>query len=216
METIHIAIVDDHQLFRSGLKSVIEEIDERFHVVAEASNGRQFLDKLDEGLHIDVVVMDVNMPIMDGFQTLEELKNYKKIPGVLSLTMLDDDLTLIRLLKLGTNGFLNKDVDPFELSKAILTIAKEGQYFSAAVAGKLVGVIKEGTKDSSTRYELSDREQEFLKLASSELTYAEIAEKMSVSPKTVDNYRVSTFQKLDAKTRIGLVLAGLKLGLVEL
>ena len=216
MDKIQIAVVDDHQLFRKGLISVIEQLDERFLVVAEASNGREFLNHLDNGIHIDVVIMDVNMPILDGFQTLEELSTYKKVPGVLSLTMLDDDFTLIRLLKLGSNGFLNKDVDPNELSKAIISIAQEGQYFSSEVAGKLVGVIK-GDKDKSLSIcNLSDREQEFLDLASSELSYSQIAEKMNVSVKTVDNYRVSTFQKLDVKTRIGLVLSALRLGLVEL
>ena len=216
MQRIKIIVVDDHQLFRSGLISVIQQIDPLFEIVGQASNGKELLKLLEGQERPDIVLMDVNMPVMDGFKTLDRLKGIEDRPKVLMLTMLNDDITLIRLLKLGANGFLNKDVEPEELRTALLSISNRGDYFTPDLAGKLVEVIRNPQEKYGNLYGLSEKELEFTRWACSEMSYSEIGEKMFVSKKTVENYRASSFEKVGVNTRIGLVLHALRAGIVHL
>ena len=157
--------------------------------------------------------MDINMPLMDGYAATAWLA--KNHPGiyVLALSMFEDDVAVIKMLRAGAKGYVLKESKPRELLEAIKTLVQKGVYINELVTGKLVRQI---SKPEVSTDLISAKELDFLKLCCSELTYKEIAEKMFVSPRTVDNYRESLFQKLSIKTRTGLVLYAIKNGIYQL
>jgi len=218
MMPINVVLVDDHVLLRNGLANLIESFG-NYKVLFEANDGKDFIQKLNPGLLPDVVLMDINMPLMDGYETCLWLKdNYPDIK-VLALSMYDNENAIIRMFKAGAKGYILKDCDPFELKKALEAIVTKGFYYSEMVTGTLIHTIN--TMDEKANYlnnavKLNDREITFLKYACTELTYKEIAEKMFVSPRTIDGYRDDIFQKLNVKTRVGLVMYAIKNGIVNI
>ncbi|MDB5090241.1 MAG: DNA-binding response regulator [Mucilaginibacter sp.] len=199
-EKILIAIVDDHTLFRNGVASLMGEFDE-LKVVFEAENGEQMQHMLAKHPLPQVILMDINMPVMDGYLATKWVKEKYPQIKVLALSMFEDDKAVIRMIKSGANGYVLKESKPRELLEAIKTINEKGVFINEMVSGKLIRkVADDGSPD------FSKKEFEFLRLCCSELTYKEIADKMFVSPRTVDNYRESLFLKLNLKTRTGLVL----------
>ncbi len=217
---IQIAVVDDHKLFRAGLINLVLSLSEEFQIQLQANHGQELLDSLEKiksnpnKSFPDLIILDVDMPIMDGFETAEHLKaSYPEI-RILVLTMLQDETTLIRMLKLGIKGYLSKDVEPAELKNALLSIHNKGFHYTDAFTGRLIAVLQsEGENDPAVSI-MNDRELTFLKHCCSELTYKEIADQMFLSPKTIDGYRASLFEKLNAKSRVGLVLYAIKNGIV--
>lgn len=213
----NIILIDDHRLLRNGLAEVMKG--EGHNIIFEANNGKEFISLLDNNNLPDLVLMDINMPEMDGFETTYWLKQHQPSVAVLALSMYDNEISIIRMLKSGAKGYILKDSDPAELRAAINEILTKGFYYSELVSSKLMGAInkldnpKEGLKNLVP---ISDRELDFLKLASSELTYKEIATKMFVSPRTIDGYRDALFEKLNIKTRVGLVMYSIKNGIVNL
>jgi DNA-binding NarL/FixJ family response regulator len=202
METdkIRIAIVDDHTLFRNGVASLMGEFDE-LQVVFEAENGQQLQEALAKRGLPDVILMDINMPVMDGYEATAWLKkNHPKVK-VLALSMFEDDQAVIKMIKSGACGYVLKESKPRDLLEAIKTIHTKGIYINEMVSGKLIRSVSD---DEDT--EITKKELDFLKYCCSELTYKEIADKMNVSPRTVDNYREALFLKLNLKSRTGLVL----------
>lgn len=213
---IRISVVDDHSLFRKGLINLIHQVDSQFEVISEAANGKELLAQLDAGIKPNVIVMDVNMPVMDGHKTTQALRRRDSSPGILALTMLDDEVTLLRLLRAGVNGYLDKDVEPKELKSAIHAIAANGFYYTDYVAGKLVQVVREPAHDAKGLTDLSVQEMQFMELCCSDDPYKVIADKMCLSIKTIDGYRARLFEKLGSKSRVGLVLFALKHKLISL
>jgi len=208
---ITIAIVDDHTLFRSGLASLMEEFSE-IKVVFEAINGFDFQEKLNKHEAITVVLMDINMPIMDGYVTTKWIKsNYPEI-NVLALSMFEDEKAIIGMLKAGAGGYLLKESKPSELLIAIQTIKEKGFYINDLVSGRLLSAIKK----NPDKLVFSEKELTFFQLCSTEFTYKEIARQLNISHRTVDNYRESLFNKLHIKSRTGLVVYGIKNGLIKL
>ncbi len=204
-EQILIAIVDDHTLFRNGVASLMGEFEE-LKVVFEAENGEQMQYMLAKKPLPQVILMDINMPVIDGYAATKWLKErYPKI-RVLALSMFEDDKAVIRMIKSGANGYVLKESKPRELLEAIKTVNEKGVFINEMVSGKLIRTVA----GDETPPDFSGKELEFLKLCCSELTYKEIADKMFVSPRTVDNYRESLFQKLNLKTRTGLVMYAIK------
>ncbi len=208
-EKIAVAIVDDHTLFRSGLASLIAEFDE-IDVVLEATNGVDLQDKLKKNTKVEVVLMDINMPLMDGYATAKWIKANAPHINILALSMFEDEKAIIGMLKAGAGGYLLKESKPSELLIAIKTIKEKGFYINDLVSGRLLTSLK---TDSITPI-FSEKELLFLQLCSTELTYKEIASEMGLSPRTVDNYRESLFAKLNIKSRTGLVVYGIKHGLI--
>lgn len=210
MKTIPIAIVDDHTLMSKALENMIVE-NPNYRVVMNQPNGEDFIEALQKAEELPaVVLMDINMPFKNGIETTEWLsKNYPEIK-VIALTMEDDEKILIKMLKAGAKGYLLKDMQPSILFQAIDTVYEKGSFYTDFVAQKLLKLKTEDLKTESLLSELKGRELEFIKWACSELTYKEIADKMFVSPKTVDGYRDSVFIKLEIKNRVGLVLFAMK------
>ena len=201
IEKILIAIVDDHTLFRNGVAGLMSEFDE-LQVVFEAGNGKLMQETLPNHPIPDVILMDINMAVMDGYESTSWLKqNYPQV-RVLALSMFEDDQAVIKMIKSGACGYVLKESKPRELLEAIKTIYSKGVYINEMVSGKLIRSIS----DNDSAPDFSKKELEFLKLCCSELTYKEIADKMYLSPRTVDNYREALFLKLNLKSRTGLVL----------
>jgi len=204
-EPIKIAIVDDHTLFRSGVAALMGEFTE-LEVVFEASNGQQMQQLLLKSESPQVILMDINMPVMDGYETTTWLKGHYPKIMVLALSMYEDDKAVINMIKSGACGYVLKQSKPRELLEAIQSIVQKGVFINEIVSGKLIRSISSKIDE----LKLSNRELEFLKLCCSEMSYKEIADLMFVSPRTVDNYRESLFQKLNLKTRSGLVLYAIR------
>lgn len=210
---ISIALVDDHSLLRNGLAGMLKE--SGYNVLFEADNGSEFLDKMKTAAPPDILLLDINMPQMDGFETAAWMKKNFPETKILALSMYDDEESIIKMLKNGAKGYILKDSHPSELKEAIESVMSKGFYYSEMVTGRLMRSImdNQGT-DQNASDNLSDRELEFLKLAASELTYKEIAEQMHLSPRTIDGYRDDLFEKLNIKSRVGLVLYAIRRGIV--
>lgn len=210
MKTIPIAVVDDHTLMSKALENMIIE-NPQYQVIMNFPNGEDFIEALEKASELPaVVLMDINMPFKNGIETTEWLtENHPEIK-VIALTMEDDEKVIIKMLKAGAKGYLLKDMQPSMLFQAIDTVFEKGSFYTDFVAQKLLKVKTEDIKTASLVSELKGREIEFIKWACSELTYKEIADKMFVSPKTVDGYRDSVFVKLEIKNRVGLVLFAIK------
>lgn len=214
-ENITVGLVDDHVLLRNGLAALVRNIGHQ--VVIEASDGKDFIQKLANGIEPQVVLMDINMPQMDGYETAGWLKQNRPDVKVLALSMYDDEAAIIRMLKNGARGYILKDSDTPELKSAIEAVLSKGFYYTEMITGKLLHTINQSDDEGSTRkvLNLNDRELEFLKLSCSEMTYKEIADKMHLSPRTIDGYRDSLFEKLKIKTRVGLAIYAIKHGIVH-
>jgi DNA-binding NarL/FixJ family response regulator len=210
MKTIPIAIVDDHTLMSKALENMIME-NPQYSVIMNHPNGEDFIAAIEKASELPaVVLMDINMPYKNGIETTEWLTEHHPDIKVIALTMEDDEKVLIKMLKVGAKGYLLKDMQPAILFQAIDTVFDKGSFYTDFVAQKLLKVKTEDIKNTSLLSELKGREKEFIKWACSELTYKEIADKMFLSPKTIDGYRDSVFTKLEIKNRVGLVLFALK------
>ncbi len=211
-----IALADDHSLLRIGLAQLVESLGNT--ILFEADNGKELLDKLDPANLPDIVLMDINMPEMDGFQATQWLKTNHPGIKVLALSMYDNETSIIRMLKCGARGYILKDSEPAELRAAINAVMEKGFYYSDLVSGKLMHAINkmdDETEGLKSLVPLNDRETDFLKYSCTELTYKEIADKMFVSPRTIDGYRDALFEKLHVKTRVGLVMYAIRNGIVN-
>jgi DNA-binding NarL/FixJ family response regulator len=214
MEQIRIAIADDHTLVRKSIASMLEA-DAAFHIIADAANGRELLEKLDMAAHpADVCLLDVSMPEMNGYQTLLALKVKYPAMRFLVLTQLEHEYIVVRMLKAGASGYMLKNAEPEELKKAIHTILEHSYYQSKLVNGRLFSLVQKG--EEYKKLAITNREEEFLRLCCSELSYKEIAERMGITERTAAFYRESLFDKLDVNTRTALALFALKLGIVPM
>ena len=214
-KTIHIALVDDHSLFRNGIAALLSEYKD-IRVVFEVGNGKEMKDALAIHLNVDVILLDINMPHMDGYASAKWLnENFPEL-RVLALSMFDDDDAIIKMLTAGAGGYVVKESSTADLYKAICGINDKGFYSSELVSGKLIHSLQQPNSGQHVKESITLKELEFLTHCASELTYKEIADKMNVASRTVDNYRESLFEKFDIKSRVGLVLFGLRSGLIEL
>ena len=214
---INVALADDHILLRSALASLIDSFGD-CKVIHQSNNGKELIDWFENGLVPHVAILDLNMPQMDGYEAARVIQKKFPIVNVLMLTMYDSELSLIRLLQAGVKGFLKKDIHPSELKFAIHSVMNAGYYYSNHTAGKLANLFRstDEKKNFLQNMMLSEQELQFLKLACSDLTYKEIAQKMGLNPRSVDNLRDQLFIKLDVKSRVGLAMVAIKNGIVNL
>jgi|SRR5690606_13206615 len=209
-----VAIVDDHLLFARSLEKLINSFT-NFKVLFHAKNGSDLKERLNiESNFPEIILLDINMPVMDGFETAEWLyKNHPKIK-FLALSMEDDEQTILKMLRKGAKGYLLKDIHPEILNLALRELLEKGYYHSEKVSETLLHSLS--SHEVPDLLDFRENELTFIKLACSEMTYKEIADIMDLSPKTIDGYRQDLFKRLKIKNRVGLVIFALKNDLMRI
>ncbi len=209
---IQIALVDDHRLFRSGMAALIDSFS-GYNILFEASHGKELINKITEGNVPHIILLDINMPVMNGVSTAQWLKKFHPSIRVIILSMFEDAEKVLSMVRAGVKGYLLKDAEPEEFEKALSKVAAGSLYFPDFVNRHLLNSVN---IDKDDDVKLTEKEIEFLRLSGTELTYKEIAEAMCISIRTVDSYRDILFEKLQIKSRVGLVLYSIKNGLIDL
>jgi DNA-binding NarL/FixJ family response regulator len=216
--TTAIALVDDHTLLRNGLAELIKSFD-GYTVCFEANNGKEFIQLLEKNPPPDIVLLDITMPEMNGIETATWIKQNLPDTKVLVLSVMDTDTVIISMLKRGARGYILKDSKPSAFKQALDSIRDTGFYINELVSNKMLNYLaheEEKGKEISSISQLSEKELTFLQLACTEMTYKEIAQKMELSPRTIDSYRDELLKKLKVQSRIGLVVFAIKHGLYKL
>lgn len=212
-EQIRVMVVDDHQIFRKAIARLLKTF-VRISDVTEAENGRDCLDKL-QRQPVDVVLMDLEMPGMNGIDCSEQLLQKYPATKVIILTMHDSSHYMNYLLELGVNSFLLKNTDPEELEKAIYAVHEKDFYHNELIAA----VLRQKIKSKRPRLEhegvLTDREMEVLKMICREMSLKDIAAKLSLSEKTVQTHKLNIQTKVGAKSTVGLVKSAYEMGLFD-
>jgi DNA-binding NarL/FixJ family response regulator len=215
-----IAIVDDHQLFRKSLVHLVNTFD-GVEVVLQAGNGKEFLEKLVD-VSVDLVLLDIQMPEMDGFETCKVLREQYPDLYILIISQLTTKESIHRVMEMGAHGFFTKNSDPEQLAQAITSISDKGYYFGNELGSVLrEALLWEKKANLSTKvYEdnamLTTREIEIIKLASRELSSKEIAEELNITVRTVDTHRKHIMDKTESKNIIGAVIYALKRQLINI
>lgn len=213
MEKIQIIIVDDHQLFRNGLKILLNSFPE-FEVTGEAANGEEFL-KLLKTVQADIALMDIKMPEMDGIEATR--RGLKMCPGIniIALSMYGEEEYYYKMVDAGAKGFLLKDSDISEVKEAILTITKGGSFFSQELLYHVIQKIKHRELESKSA-NLSKREKEILIKICEGFSNQEIAEALFISKRTVDKHRANLLGKTNSKNTASLILFAIRNKLIEI
>jgi DNA-binding NarL/FixJ family response regulator len=213
-----VVLVDDHALLRSGLASLIRGYG-KYDVLFEACNGKDLIRQLRTSRRPDIILLDINMPEMDGYDTACWLRRNCPETRVLALTMYDSDNSILRMLRNGARGYIVKGSGPGELQLALQCVMEKGYYYSDMVTGKLIHAMSQLDEPDIRVHRtdpLNDRELEFIKLVCTEWTYKEIADRMYLSPRTIDGYRDALFEKLNVRTRVGLAMYAVRNGIVHI
>ncbi|WP_406825893.1 response regulator [Pedobacter sp. KACC 23697] len=204
-----IVVVDDHILIAKALQGIINNF-AAFEVIYVCENGRDLMEKFESNCKIpDIILLDISMPIMDGFETVSWLKVHYPDIKVMALSMQGEEKSVIKMVSNGATGYLLKNAHPVELENALTKLSANG-FFYPDWASKIIFSSLNKTKDHEIK--ISDREKEFLKYTVTELNYKEIADKMFCSPRTVESYRDQLCEKLELKTRVGLAVFAIKNG----
>lgn len=229
-QQLRIGIVDDHNLFRKGLIKLINlgDKDNKYSILFEAGNGNELIEKIGNKTtpKPDIILMDIDMPDMDGFEAVSWLQKFHPDINVLVISMFENEEKIVRMLKLKVKGYLSKDIKVEDMHKALEAIADKGFYYTDKVAEVMARTIQDGGRlesepqngpvpSPSVWIGLSENEIEFVKLACTEMTYQQIAEKMSLSVKTIEGYRENMFQKFKLKNRVSLAMFAVKHDLVN-
>jgi DNA-binding NarL/FixJ family response regulator len=214
----HIALVDDHTLLRNGLASIVNSFD-GYSVLFEANNGKDFIRQLKNYNAPEIVLLDINMPEMNGLDTADWIKQNLPSIKILVLSVMDTDTIIISMLKKGARGYILKDSKPAVFKQALDNIRDSGFYMNELVNNKMFNYVlqeEDKMKETSLISGLSINERTFLQLVCTEMTYKEIAQKMKLSPRTVDGYRDDLLRKLKVQSRIGLVIFAIRFGIYKL
>ncbi|RYY86798.1 MAG: response regulator transcription factor [Chitinophagaceae bacterium] len=213
-DRIKVAIADDHHLFRTGVKTSLSAYRD-IHMVAEAENGMQLLNLL-RHIHPDVVLLDIQMPIMDGLATLPEIKKLYPDVKVIMLSMHNDHSMISRMMELGANSYLTKESDSETIYQAVKTCFEDEFYFNDLTNKALLNRLRTRNepRDMDLEAPLTDKEKTILKLMCEEKSTKEIAEMVEISPRTVEAIRDKLKVKTGAKSMAGLVMYAVKAGIV--
>ncbi|HLN20285.1 MAG TPA: response regulator transcription factor [Bacteroidales bacterium] len=213
MDKIRIIIADDHQLFRNGLKILLNAFPE-FEVAGEASNGIEFLEIIGNS-NADVALMDINMPEMDGIEATKKGMKISPELKIIALSMYGEEEYYYKMVDAGAKGFLLKDSDINEVKEAILTVRKGGSYFSQELLYHVIQKIKHRENESKSA-NLSKREKEILFKICEGLSNQEIAETLFISKRTVDKHRANLLGKTNSKNTASLILFAIKNKLIDI
>lgn len=215
MPTIKYAIADDHKIFRQGLKLALSS-DEQLALVGEAGNGKELLTLLDNH-DVDVVLLDIKMPEMDGIETTKRLRAQYPSLKIVILTMYDEEHFILHLMQAGANGYLLKNAEPAEIQLALHSAIENGFYFNELVSNTMLKNVVQKAQ-TPTQFKdtepLNEKERNVLRLICEQHTAAEIAEKIFLSPRTVEGIRSTLLEKVGVRNTAGLVMYAVKNGIV--
>lgn len=216
MKTIKVALADDHALFREGVNLLLSRVDE-IDLIFDVGSGYELLSKMESQMP-DVVLLDLDMPDLNGIDTFKEIRERFGEVRVLILTMHKEERMIAYLMELGVNGYLLKDTNREELKRAIITVYEEGMYFNDRTAHAVLSGLKRKTKNPpkiGQEIVLSRREQQVLELIAEGLSNKEIGERLFISTRTVDGHRNSLLQKFNVHNTAKLIMEAVKRGFLE-
>ena len=211
---LRVVLADDHEIFRDGMKLMLAK-SANINIAGDASNGRELIKLVDE-LKPDIVITDIKMPIMDGVEATKYIVQHHPDTGVIALSMFDEISLIIEMLEAGASGYLVKDCDKTEIKEAIEKVYNKEQYYCRHTGNKLMQVMARNARKQENKpaaLSLSDKEKEIIQLICMQLTTKEIGEKLFMSPRTVEGYRLKILEKLEAKNTVGIVIAAIKHGI---
>ena len=211
-EVCRVLLADDHRLFREGLRGLLS-VQSDIEVVGVAADGAELVS-LTESVEYDVALIDIEMPVMNGLEAAEKILASHPEARLVALTMHNDEAYYYRMVELGVKGFLLKNSDIDEVVCAVREVCAGGSYFSQELLDSLVSNLKESQVEAEPL--LSEREMEVLPLICQGLSNQEIADKLFISKRTVDNHRANIIEKSGCKNTAGMVVWAIKNGLVEL
>lgn len=210
MKTIKLVIADDHELFRNGLKELLKKYSD-IDVVDCVADGKEFIDVLKNNPTLDIVLLDITMPNMDGFEVLNEIKSLNKSVKPIIISMHDEGNYIAKCAKNGAYSYLLKNTDQDELIKTIRIVSDGKKYFNPKISEKMINYMSEQTVSKNI---LSKKEQEVLELLSKGLTTKEIALQLFVSSRTIETHRANIIKKLEVKNTAELIKKATKLNLI--
>ena len=219
MRKIKVAVCDDHNLFRAGVVSILSLVPD-FDLMLEAANGQELIDKLPRKTP-DVVLLDLQMPVMDGTATADYLRENYPLIKIIVITMHDEDRMVLHLLEKGVSGYLLKDTEPAEMERAIRKVMDDGIYLTEFVSKAMLrkmtnktAVVKQPSAFYNSKVLLSEREKEVLKFICEGFSTQEISEKIFLSPRTVEGHRLRILEKTGTKNTAGMVAYAFKNDLI--
>jgi DNA-binding NarL/FixJ family response regulator len=212
MNKIRLLLADDHPLIRAGFKSLLGKND-RFEIVGEAENGKELLD-MASTLFPDIILSDINMPVINGLDALEQLsKQHPSIKFVL-LSMHDEREYILNALKIGASGYLLKSIEQFELERAIITVFEGGKYFSPAITNILAESFTK-PEASNESYDITPREKEVLELVAKGNSTKLIADQLGISIRTVESHRINMLKKMKASNTAELIRKAIEMKILS-
>lgn len=211
-QPITLAIADDHQMVRDGFISMLKtSYPNAFEFLFSAENGQDLINKLNAATTVpDIILLDVSMPVMNGYIAMEIIHENWPDLKVLGMSMYDDDYVIIKMLSNGACGFITKDIAPDDIYTAITTAYHEGAYFHG-VSEKFNAKSKSKLKEFAS--DITAKEMNFLSLCATDMQYKEMAKELCLSVRTIHSYRDSIFNKFDINNRVGLALFAISIGL---
>lgn len=212
--TIYIAVTDDHELVRQGLCEMIAKLNPRFQIMLQACNGEELLTLIAQSaFQPDLCLLDISMPVLDGYETMKRIMTTYPHIRVIALTMFCNKYSVLRMLTLGARGFIVKNSKPIEVNKAIIGVYQGDIYLGDEVKAEMPQLITENVRDYLQKL-LSDRELEILKWCCMDLSYDEVGEKIHLSGRTVESYCHRLCDKFGVKSKLSLVVFALESGIV--
>lgn len=210
MNHIKLIIADDHKLFRTGIAELLRKYDD-IEIVKSVSDGLEFMDIVRSKIQADIVLLDITMPNMDGFQVLKAIKTLNSNIKPIVISMHSDGNYIAKCAKMGAYGYLLKNTDESELIQAIRTVIKGNKYFSTEISEKMINFL---STQSISENILSNKETEVLELISKGLTTNEIATKLFVSSRTIETHRANILKKLEVKNSAELIKKAAEMNLI--
>ncbi len=211
MNKIRLLLADDHPLIRAGFKSLLGK-SERFEIVGEAENGKELID-MGNTLIPDIILSDINMPVINGLDALEQLSKQQPSIKFIMLSMHEERAYILNALKIGASGYLLKNIEWFELERAIITVYEGGKCFSPAITNILAESF--GKPEASESYDITPREKEVLGLVANGNSTKQIADQLGISIRTVESHRINMLKKLKASNTAELIKKAIDMKLLN-
>ena len=208
-EKIKLIVVDDHEIFRNGLKMVLGKLN-YIDLIGEAENGRDFLEMLEKGEKPDIVLMDIEMPVMNGLKATEMAIKMQPKLKIIALTMFNDDEYIQSMMDAGVKGFLMKNINKETLDRAILTVYNGGKYYSEELFDFFSKQVSKDKKPEDNKISLTRREKEILQLLCEGLSNKEIADELYISERTVLGHKSNLLLKTNCKNSLSLMAYAIK------